>query len=272
MFVDASAIVAIICGESDATELAQRLAAPERRFTSPVVRLEACMVLASKFEIAPSQANALFDDFLDDANLSIVAIDDRIGSLAVACFEAFGKHHHSEGQPPNLAMLARLGPLRHLMVESRGAWPRPQLGEAHAVRLDHASTREVVEIPPGVHCSGVPVAVAGKGRSGGSWRPRIARREQRLLDLHALDRRGRHDFIQGGGRAPRRHAEIARRVRRGVRLALDPAVGSGTNLGRSAPSQRREGRASKVNHPSQAHRRFDIPAPKTGRRAELRLR
>ncbi|MGJ0505995.1 MAG: type II toxin-antitoxin system VapC family toxin [Methylocystis sp.] len=95
MFVDASAIVALLCGEPDAAELAQRLAAAERRFTSPVVRLEACMVLASRLDIAPSQANALFDDFLEEADVSIVAIDDRIGALAVACFEAFGKGRHS---------------------------------------------------------------------------------------------------------------------------------------------------------------------------------
>jgi ribonuclease VapC len=94
MFVDTSAIVAIICGESDAAELAQRLAAADRRFTSPVVWLEACMVLASRLDIAPSQADALFDDFLEEANLSILAIDDKIGALAVACFEIFGKGRH----------------------------------------------------------------------------------------------------------------------------------------------------------------------------------
>ncbi|WP_413661939.1 PIN domain-containing protein [Methylocystis iwaonis] len=91
MIVDASASVAIICGESDGTELSQRLAAAERRFTLPIVLLEACMVLVSRLDIAPSQANALFDNFLDEANLSIVAIDNGIGSLAVACFEAFAK-------------------------------------------------------------------------------------------------------------------------------------------------------------------------------------
>jgi ribonuclease VapC len=95
MFVDTSAIVAIICGESDAAELAQRLAAAERRFTSPVVRLEACMVLASRLDIAPSQANDLFDDFLEEANLSIIPINDKIGALAVACFETFGKGRHA---------------------------------------------------------------------------------------------------------------------------------------------------------------------------------
>ncbi len=35
---------------------------------------------------------------------------------------------------------------------------------------------------------------------------------------------------------------------------------------------RREGRASKVNHPSEAHRRFDVPAPRVWRGGSLRLR
>jgi len=95
MFVDTSAIVAIICGEPDAADLAQRLASAARRFTSPVVRLEASMVLAAKLDISPARANALFDDFLDEANLSVVPIDDKIGELAVACFETFGKGRHS---------------------------------------------------------------------------------------------------------------------------------------------------------------------------------
>jgi len=34
----------------------------------------------------------------------------------------------------------------------------------------------------------------------------------------------------------------------------------------------REGRVSKVNHPSEAHRRFEIPAPKVRRTGELRFR
>ena len=94
MFVDTSAIVAILCGEPDAADLAQRLAAATRRLTSPVVRLESCMVLAAKLDLAPAQANALFDAFVEEADLTIVAIDDAIGALAVACFESFGKGRH----------------------------------------------------------------------------------------------------------------------------------------------------------------------------------
>ena len=35
---------------------------------------------------------------------------------------------------------------------------------------------------------------------------------------------------------------------------------------------RREGRASKVNHPSEAHGRFEVPAPRVGRGGNLRIR
>lgn len=95
MFVDTSAIVAIICGESDAADLARRLAGASRRFTSPVVRLETCMVLASRLDISPAQANGLFDELLEEADVSVVSIDDKIGELAVACFESFGKGRHA---------------------------------------------------------------------------------------------------------------------------------------------------------------------------------
>ena len=95
MFIDTSAIVAILCGEPDAANLALQLAAAERRFTSPVVRLEASMVLSTRLDMAPTQANALFDEFLDEANVSMIPINDEIGALAVACFEAFGKGRHA---------------------------------------------------------------------------------------------------------------------------------------------------------------------------------
>lgn len=94
MFVDTSAIVAIIAGEPDAAALADRLAKAARRFTSPVVRLETTMVLASRLDLAPSQAADLFQQFVDEANISVIPINDKIGELAVQCFDKFGKGRH----------------------------------------------------------------------------------------------------------------------------------------------------------------------------------
>lgn len=94
MFVDTSAIVAIIAGEPEAESLARDLAAATRRYTSPVVTLETSIVLASKLDIAPSQALALFEEFLSEANVSVIPITEQIGQMAVDIFERFGKGRH----------------------------------------------------------------------------------------------------------------------------------------------------------------------------------
>ena len=94
MFIDTSAIVAIVTGEPDAAAIADAIAATESRYTSPVVRLEATMVLATRLNIQPSQAQMLFDAFKEEAAVVEIAVDAHIGSLAVACFEAYGKGRH----------------------------------------------------------------------------------------------------------------------------------------------------------------------------------
>ncbi len=63
MFVDTSAIIAIIMEESDAAALSDALEAAERRLTSSAVRLEACMVLANRRDWPPLRAQDFFDDF-----------------------------------------------------------------------------------------------------------------------------------------------------------------------------------------------------------------
>lgn len=94
MFVDTSAIVAILTEEPEADELALRLSKASRRYTSPVVRLEASVVLATRLDIAPTAAQSLFDDFVQTADISVVHLSESIGRLAVEAFESFGKGRH----------------------------------------------------------------------------------------------------------------------------------------------------------------------------------
>jgi ribonuclease VapC len=94
MFIDTSAIVAIVAGESDASALSDAIAAAQSRYTSPIVRLEASMVLATRLNVAPSQAQMLFDVFRQEAAVVEVPLDAEIGALAVACFETYGKGRH----------------------------------------------------------------------------------------------------------------------------------------------------------------------------------
>ena len=91
VFVDTSAIVAFILDERGASALIGQLEHADRRLTSPAVRLETCMVLTSRLDIPPLAAQDLFDDFLLQSEVVELAIDERVGRLAVECFERYGK-------------------------------------------------------------------------------------------------------------------------------------------------------------------------------------
>ena len=97
VFVDTSAIVAFILDERGASALVGQLERADRRLTSPAVRLETCMVLASRLDIPPLAAQDLFDDFRLQSEVAELAIDERVGRLAVECFERYGKGRHPAG-------------------------------------------------------------------------------------------------------------------------------------------------------------------------------
>ena len=94
MFIDTSAFVALMAGEPEAGTLASALERAETRRTSPLVRLETCAVLATRLDIAPTQADALFDEILTEADIEVEPINDVIGRIAVQCFETYGKGRH----------------------------------------------------------------------------------------------------------------------------------------------------------------------------------
>ena len=94
MFVDTSAIVAILLGENDARALSAAVDSASRRLTSAAVRLEACMVLAGRRDVAPLRAQHYFDGLASQFALTEIPIDETIGRMAVACFERYGKGRH----------------------------------------------------------------------------------------------------------------------------------------------------------------------------------
>jgi ribonuclease VapC len=94
MFVDTSAIVAILLGESDAQLLSTTAQSSAQCLTSAAVRLEACMVLAARRDVTPLRAQDYFDGLASRMGLSEVPIDERAGRMAVECFERYGKGRH----------------------------------------------------------------------------------------------------------------------------------------------------------------------------------
>jgi ribonuclease VapC len=99
MFIDTSAVIAILADEPPAARLAETIAAAKVRLTSGLVRLEACMRLASKLGISPERAQVAFDAMIEAADITVVPVTDEIARLGVAAFAAFGK---GRGPPARL--------------------------------------------------------------------------------------------------------------------------------------------------------------------------
>ncbi len=99
MFIDTSVFVAILCQEDEAERFARAIESAKAKFTSPLVRLEASMVLATRLGRTPRAAEADFDAVLQEARIEVMTITDEIGRLSVEAFERYGK---GRGHPAQL--------------------------------------------------------------------------------------------------------------------------------------------------------------------------
>lgn len=94
MFVDASAIIAIIAREPDAATLTARLGQARRAFTSPIAVYEATAGLARVMRLPIPASRQLVDAMLDEAEIEIMAITEDVGAFAIDAFDRFGKGRH----------------------------------------------------------------------------------------------------------------------------------------------------------------------------------
>lgn len=94
MFVDASAIVAIIAGEPEMGDLLGRLARARRCTTSAIAIYEAVLGLARISAQPASEIVPLVQRFLEHFDIEVVAIDSSIGLAALDAFARFGKGRH----------------------------------------------------------------------------------------------------------------------------------------------------------------------------------
>jgi ribonuclease VapC len=91
IFVDTSAIVAILAADPDAANLAAKLEVERERVSAGHVVLEAAMRLATLFGLTPIVADGLVTRLLHEAEITIVPITADIAHVAVAAFERYGK-------------------------------------------------------------------------------------------------------------------------------------------------------------------------------------
>jgi ribonuclease VapC len=94
MFVDASAIIAILAREADGPILSARVDGAERVYTSAIAIYEAVMGIARVRSASVAVAGSVVDRFLEQSRAEIIPIDAEIGRGALRVFDLFGRGQH----------------------------------------------------------------------------------------------------------------------------------------------------------------------------------
>lgn len=99
MFVDASAIIAILTEEPDGKDLADCLgAARSERITSVIAVWEAVVGLQRKKLLSMSQAEGHVREFLELAGVEVVSVSTDDLAAALAAFDLHGRHRYPESE------------------------------------------------------------------------------------------------------------------------------------------------------------------------------
>ena len=94
IFVDASALIAMIVGEPEADSLTDRLEADRQRLCSAISLWETVAGLCRSHTFSPISARDHVQRFLDVAGIAFVAIGEREFVLALDAYAQFGKGRH----------------------------------------------------------------------------------------------------------------------------------------------------------------------------------
>ncbi len=94
MFVDASAIVAVLADEPERRVFAARLGEASNVITSPLALYGATLGLRRVLGCSTSEATDHVRAFLIRAQATVIKIDSGIGFIAIDAFERFGKGRH----------------------------------------------------------------------------------------------------------------------------------------------------------------------------------
>jgi ribonuclease VapC len=98
MFVDASAIVAMMIDENDARGLATRLETSKTRLTSAIAVFESAAGVARVLALPVAQALEEVTKFLELMEIEVVALPPEVGAIAIDAFARFGKGRRHAAQ------------------------------------------------------------------------------------------------------------------------------------------------------------------------------
>jgi ribonuclease VapC len=90
MFLDASAIVAMMTNESDSEALSARLATARSRVTSAMALWEASVAYSRIFRLEPNAALREVEAYIRLFEVQVIAIEPTIAAAAVDAHQRFG--------------------------------------------------------------------------------------------------------------------------------------------------------------------------------------
>lgn len=94
MFVDASALVAMLAREPDHLNIARKFDSAARALVSPIVIYEATLATSRLQQVEVDEAEDAVRALVATTNSKTVTIDEVIGRAALEAFQRYGKGHH----------------------------------------------------------------------------------------------------------------------------------------------------------------------------------
>lgn len=91
IFVDASAIVAIVADEPDGAIYARRIADDGERLTSGIAIWEATVAVARRGQVSIDIATRAVREYVKGSGFNVVPIEEREGAIALDAFARYGK-------------------------------------------------------------------------------------------------------------------------------------------------------------------------------------
>src|ERR1700741_5036937 len=94
MFIDASALTALMTDEDEARELLARLQQAKARMTSPLAVWETAIAIARLLHMTIGEAGEVVDDYLELMEIELVAVPPDAAKIALDAFDRYGKGRH----------------------------------------------------------------------------------------------------------------------------------------------------------------------------------
>lgn len=94
MFIDASALTALLTDEDEARELLARLQQTGARLTSPLAVWETTVAVARVLNLSIGVAAEAVESYLALMEIAVVAVPPETARIALDAFDRFGKGRH----------------------------------------------------------------------------------------------------------------------------------------------------------------------------------